>query len=194
MKKIALFAIIALTAGCIDATAQNKKEMKKVLFVLTSHSELGDTGEKTGFWTEEFAAPYYELADKGVSIDIATPKGGQPPIDPKSEDPSAATEDTKRFDKDTELKAKLKETHKLADVKESDYDAVFYPGGHGPLWDLATDKNSIALIAAFYTNDKPVAFVCHSPAALNNVKVNGEFLVKGKKLTGFSNTEEAAVG
>jgi putative intracellular protease/amidase len=194
MKKIALFAIIALTAGCIDATAQNKKEMKKVLFVLTSHSELGDTGEKTGFWTEEFAAPYYELADKGVSIDIATPKGGQPPIDPKSEDPSAATEDTKRFDKDTELKAKLKETHKLADVKESDYDAVFYPGGHGPLWDLATDKNSIALIAAFYTNDKPVAFVCHSPAALKNVKVNGEFLVKGKKLTGFSNTEEAAVG
>ena len=194
MKKIALFAIIALTASCIDATAQNKKDMKKVLFVLTSHSELGDTGEKTGFWTEEFAAPYYELADKGVSIDIATPKGGQPPIDPKSEDPSAATEDTKRFDKDTELKAKLKETHKLADVKESDYDAVFYPGGHGPLWDLATDKNSIALIAAFYTNDKPVAFVCHSPAALKNVKVNGEFLVKGKKLTGFSNTEEAAVG
>jgi putative intracellular protease/amidase len=194
MKKIALFAIIALTAGCIDATAQNKKDMKKVLFVLTSHSELGDTGEKTGFWTEEFAAPYYELADKGVIIDIATPKGGQPPIDPKSEDPSAATEDTKRFDKDTELKAKLKETHKLADVKESDYDAVFYPGGHGPLWDLATDKNSIALIAAFYSNNKPVAFVCHSPGALKNVKVNGEFLVKGKKLTGFSNAEEAAVG
>jgi putative intracellular protease/amidase len=194
MKKIALFAIIALTAGCIDATAQNKKDMKKVLFVLTSHSELGDTGEKTGFWTEEFAAPYYELADKGVIIDIATPKGGQPPIDPKSEDPSAATEDTKRFDKDTELKAKLKETHKLADVKESDYDAVFYPGGHGPLWDLATDKNSIALIADFYSNNKPVAFVCHSPGALKNVKVNGEFLVKGKKLTGFSNAEEAAVG
>ena len=194
MKKLALFAIIALTASCIDATAQNKKDMKKVLFVLTSHSELGNTGEKTGFWTEEFAAPYYELADKGVIIDIATPKGGQPPIDPKSEDPSAATEDTKRFDKDTELKAKLKETHKLADVKESDYDAVFYPGGHGPLWDLATDKNSIALIADFYSNNKPVAFVCHSPGALKNVKVNGEFLVKGKKLTGFSNTEEAAVG
>jgi putative intracellular protease/amidase len=194
MKKVALFAIIALTAGCLDTTAQNKKDMKKVLFVLTSHSELGNTGEKTGFWTEEFAAPYYELADKGVIIDIATPKGGQPPIDPKSEDPSAATEDTKRFDKDTELQAKLKITHKLADVKESDYDAVFYPGGHGPLWDLATDKNSIDLIAAFYTNDKPVAFVCHSPAALKNVKVNGEFLVKGKKLTGFSNAEEAAVG
>jgi putative intracellular protease/amidase len=129
MKKIALFAIIALTAGCIDATAQNKKDMKKVLFVLTSHSELGDTGEKTGFWTEEFAAPYYELADKGVIIDIATQKEVNHQLI-QSEDPSAATEDTKRFDKDTELKAKLKETHKLADVKESDYDAVFYPGGH----------------------------------------------------------------
>jgi putative intracellular protease/amidase len=168
--------------------------MKKVLFVLTSHSDLGNTGEKTGFWVEEFAAPYYELADKGVVIDIATPLGGQPPIDPKSDDPSAATEDTKRFDKDTELKAKLSKTHKLTDVKESDYDAVFYPGGHGPLWDLATDKTSIDLISAFYSNKKPVAFVCHSPAALKNVKVNGEFLVKGKKLTGFSNTEEAAVG
>ena len=194
MKKIALFAIIALTAGCIKANAQNKKDMKKVLFVVTSHSELGNTGEKTGFWTEEFAAPYYELADKGVQIDIATPLGGQPPIDPKSEDPSAATEDTKRFDKDTVLLEKLKNTKKLEDVNEADYDAVFYPGGHGPLWDLATDKNSIALIAAFYSNDKPVAFVCHSPGALKNVKVNGEFLVKGKKLTGFSNAEEAAVG
>jgi putative intracellular protease/amidase len=194
MKKIALFAIIALTAGCIKANAQNKKDMKKVLFVVTSHSELGNTGEKTGFWTEEFAAPYYELADKGVQIDIATPLGGQPPIDPKSEDPSAATEDTKRFDKDTALLEKLKNTKKLSEVNESDYDAVFYPGGHGPLWDLATDKNSIALIASFYSNDKPVAFVCHSPGALKNVKVNGEFLVKGKKLTGFSNAEEAAVG
>jgi len=196
MKRIALFTIIVLTVGCIKATAQNKnkKNMKKVLFVLTSHDKLGDTGEKTGFWTEEFAAPYYELADKGVLIDIATPLGGQPPIDPKSEDPSSATEDTKRFDKDTELQAKLSKTHKLADVKESDYDAVFYPGGHGPLWDLASDKNSDSLISAFYTNNKPVAFVCHSPAVLKNVKVNGEYLVKGKKVTGFSNTEEAAVG
>jgi putative intracellular protease/amidase len=196
MKKVALFALIVLTVGCFTATAQKTKKtkMKKVLFVLTSHSDLGNTGEKTGFWVEEFAAPYYELADKGVVIDIATPLGGQPPIDPKSDDPSAATEDTKRFDKDTELKAKLSKTHKLTDVKESDYDAVFYPGGHGPLWDLATDKTSIDLISAFYSNKKPVAFVCHSPAALKNVKVNGEFLVKGKKLTGFSNTEEAAVG
>nr|WP_314840129.1 type 1 glutamine amidotransferase domain-containing protein [uncultured Flavobacterium sp.] len=196
MKKIALFALLVLTVGCLSATAQKTKKtkMKKVLFVLTSHSELGNTGEKTGFWTEEFAAPYYELLDKGVQIDIATPKGGQPPIDPKSEDPSAATEDTKRFDADTELLAKLKNTHKLSDVKESDYDAVFYPGGHGPLWDLATDANSSALIESFYTNNKPVAFVCHSPAVLKNVKVNGEFLVKGKKVTGFSNTEEEAVG
>lgn len=194
MKKIAIFAILVLTVSCISATAQNKKGMKKVLFVVTSHDKLGNTGEKTGFWTEEFAAPYYELLDKGVHIDVATPLGGQPPIDPKSEDPSAATEDTKRFDADIELLAKLKNTHKLADVKESDYDAVFYPGGHGPLWDLATDKNSIALIESFYNNKKPIAFVCHSPAALKNVKVNGEYLVKGKKVTGFSNTEEEAVG
>ncbi|SHF97514.1 Putative intracellular protease/amidase [Flavobacterium segetis] len=196
MRKIALLSIIVLTLSCIPATAQkqNKKVMKKVLFVLTSHDKLGDTGEKTGFWVEEFAAPYYELSDKGVQIDIASPLGGQPPIDPKSDDASAATEDTKRFDKDTELQAKLSKTHKLAEVNQADYDAVFYPGGHGPLWDLADDKNSIALIEAFYNNDKPVAFVCHSPAALKNVKVNGEYLVKGKKLTGFSNSEEEAVG
>ncbi|WP_413999637.1 type 1 glutamine amidotransferase domain-containing protein [Flavobacterium sp. W1B] len=194
MKKIALIATIILTANSIVATAQNKKDMKKVLFVLTSHDKLGDTGEKTGYWTEEFAAPYYELADKGVQIDIATPLGGQPPIDPKSEDPASATEDTKRLDKDNALLAKLKNTIKLADVKESNYDAIFYPGGHGPLWDLATDKNSAALIEKFYTSKKPLAFVCHSPAVLKNVKVNGDYLVKGKKLTGFSNTEEAAVG
>ncbi|OAB31563.1 dimethylallyltransferase [Flavobacterium fryxellicola] len=168
--------------------------MKKVLFVLTSHDKLGSTGEKTGFWIEEFAAPYYELADNGVLIDIASPLGGQPPIDPKSSDPSSATEDTKRFDKDSELQAKLSKTHKLADIKQADYDAVFYPGGHGPLWDLAEDKNSIALIEAFYNNKKPVAFVCHSPGALKNVKVAGEYLVKGKRVTGFSNTEEEAVG
>ena len=114
--------------------------MKKVLFVVTSHDQLGNTGEKTGFWTEEFAAPYYELLDKGIAIEIATPLGGQPPIDPKSEDPSAATEDTKRFDKDTELLSKLKNTLKLADVNQADYDAVFYPGGHGPLWDLIFGK------------------------------------------------------
>ena len=196
MRKVAVFALIVLTVGCFTATAQKNKKtkMKKVLFVLTSHDKLGDTGEKTGFWIEEFVAPYYELADKGVIIEIATPLGGQPPIDPKSADPSAVTEDTKRFDKDTALQAKLKSTHKLADVKEADYDAVFYPGGHGPLWDLASSEKSNALIESFYTNNKPVAFVCHSPGVLKDVKVNGEYLVKGKKVTGFSNTEEDAVG
>ena len=194
MNKKALILIVILTVSCFAATAQNKKNMKKVLFVVTSHDKLGDTGEKTGFWIEELVAPYYELADKGVQIDIATPLGGQPPIDPKSADPSSATEDTKRFDNDTALQSKLKQTLVLADVKQGDYDAVFYPGGHGPLWDLATDKNSIALIAAFYTNNKPVAFVCHAPAALKNVKINGAYLVKGKKVTGFTNSEEEAVG
>ena len=196
MKKIALFAILAVTVNCKknSAETENKKVMKKVLFVVTSHDKLGDTGEKTGFWTEEFAAPYYELLDNGIEIDIATPLGGQPPIDPKSEDPSAATEDTKRFDSDKVLLEKLKNTHKLADINQADYDAVFYPGGHGPLWDLAEDKNSEALIAAFYSNNKPIGFVCHAPGVLKNVKVNGEFLVKGKKVTGFSNTEEEAVG
>ena len=161
MKKIALLAIIAFTAVSTSALAQksNKKGMKKVLFVVTSHDKLGNTREKTGFWTEEFAAPYYELLDKGVQIDIATPKGGQPPIDPKSEDPSAATEDTKRFDADKALQEKLKNTLKLSTINQKDYDAVFYPGGHGPLWDLVEDRSSIALIESFYTNKKPVAFV-----------------------------------
>ena len=134
------------------------------------------------------------MADQGVEIDIATPLGGQPPIDPKSEDPSAATEDTKRYDSDKVLLKKLKHTLKLADVSQGDYDAVFYPGGHGPLWDLAEDENSAALIEAFYTNNKPVGFVCHAPGVLKNVKIKGNYLVKGKKVTGFSNTEEAAVG
>jgi putative intracellular protease/amidase len=196
MKKIALIAIITLTAFSSTAIAQktNKKSMKKVLFVVTSNDKLGNTGEKTGFWSEEFAAPYYELLDQGVEITIASPLGGQPPIDPKSADPASATEDTKRFDADKTLQEKLKNTLKLSTVNQKDYDAVFYPGGHGPLWDLVEDKNSIALIEAFYTNNKPVAFVCHAPAVLKNVKVKGEYLVKGKKVTGFTNTEEEAVG
>ncbi|WP_426473837.1 type 1 glutamine amidotransferase domain-containing protein [Chryseobacterium balustinum] len=166
---------------------------KKVLFVLTSHDELGNTGLKTGFWTEELAAPYYALSDKGVEITLASPKGGQPPIDPKSEDPSSQTDATRRMDNDVVLKEKLKNTHKLAEVKSEDFDAVFYPGGHGPLWDLAEDKVSQQLIVDFYTNDKPVAFVCHAPGVLKDVKIDGEYLVKGKNVTGFTNTEEEAV-
>jgi len=196
MKRLALLTIIAFTAFSTSASAQKstKKGMKKVLFVVTSNDKLGNTGEKTGFWSEEFAAPYYELLDQGVEITIATPLGGQPPIDPKSTDPASATEDTKRFDADKTLQEKLKHTHKLSTINQKDYDAVFYPGGHGPLWDLVEDKNSIALIESFYTHNKPVAFVCHAPAVLKNVKVNGEYLVKGKKVTGFTNEEEEAVG
>ena len=166
---------------------------KKVLFVLTSHDELGNTGLKTGFWTEELAAPYYALSDKGVEITLASPKGGQPPIDPKSEDPSSQTDATRRMDNDVVLKEKLKNTHKLAEVKSEDFDAVFYPGGHGPLWDLAEDKVSQQLIVDFYTNDKPVAFVCHAPGVLKDIKIDGEYLVKDKNVTGFTNTEEEAV-
>lgn len=167
----------------------------KILFVLTSHSELGDTGKKTGFWIEEFAAPYYVLADAGAVITIASPAGGQPPVDPKSEAAEAQTPATARFYKDNELIDKVATTKQLSDVKPADYDAVFYPGGHGPLWDLADDAFSIKLIAEFYNTQKPVAFVCHAPAALIKVKAeNGEPLVKGKKVTGFSDTEEEAVG
>jgi putative intracellular protease/amidase len=167
---------------------------KKVLIVLTSHGQLGDTGKKTGFWIEEFAAPYYRLTDAGVKVTLASPKGGQPPIDPKSDEPGAQTAATLRFKKDKELRELLAHTHKLSEVKADDYNAVFYPGGHGPLWDLATDKNSIALIENFYNTQKPVTLVCHAPAALKNVKaLDGEPLVKGKKVTGFTNEEEAAV-
>jgi putative intracellular protease/amidase len=163
----------------------------KVLIVLTSHSELGHTGEKTGFWVEEFAAPYYVLADAGVEITIASPQGGQPPIDPKSKAPDAQTPATKRFNADPELIDKLALSHKLSEINESDYDAVFYPGGHGSLWDLTTDKNSTQLIEDFYKHGKPIAFVCHAPAALLYVNgENGKAFVHGKQLTAFSNTEE----
>jgi len=166
----------------------------KILIVLTSHSDLGDTGKKTGFWVEEFAAPYYELADAGAEITLASPKGGQPPIDPKSEEAEAQTKFTQRFDKDEPLKQKLAHTLKLSSVKASDYDAVFYPGGHGPLWDLTKAANSIALIEAFHQQNKPMAFVCHAPCALLNVELpNGDPLIKGKNVTGFSDTEEAGV-
>lgn len=166
----------------------------KILIVLTSHSELGSTGKKTGFWVEEFATPYYVLADAGAEITIASPKGGQPPVDPKSELADAQTSSTKRFYKDIELVEKVAYSLKLSDVKQDDFDAVFYPGGHGPLWDLVTDKNSIKLIEEFYKYQKPIVFVCHAPAALVNTKdENGESLVKGKELTSFSNTEEEVV-
>jgi putative intracellular protease/amidase len=166
----------------------------KILIVLTSHSTLGNTGKKTGFWIEEFATPYYVLADAGADITIASPKGGQPPVDPKSELEDAQTPSTERFYKDNVLIDKVAYSLKLSDVKQENYDAVFYPGGHGPLWDLATDKTSIKLIEEFYNHQKPIAFVCHAPAALINAKAeNGQALVKGKYLTSFSNTEEEAV-
>lgn len=168
---------------------------KKILIVLTSHSELGNTGQKTGFWIEEFAAPYYVLADAGAVLTIASPAGGQPPVDPKSEAADAQTEATKRFYKDNEAIDKVAYSLKLSDIDPADYDAVFYPGGHGPLWDLANDSISIKLIQDFYNNQKPIAFVCHAPAALIKVKAeNGHSLVKGKKVTGFSNTEEKTAG
>lgn len=166
----------------------------KILIVLTSHSELGDTGQKTGFWVEEFAAPYYELADAGAEITLASPNGGQPPIDPKSQAADAQTKFTHRFDRDEPLQQKLAHTLKLRDVQASDFDAVFYPGGHGPLWDLVKDPHSIALLAAFQQQGKPMALVCHAPCALLQVKLpNGEALIKGKNVTGFTDTEEAAV-
>ena len=164
-----------------------------ILMVLTSHDKLGDTGKKTGFWLEEFAAPYYAFLDAGVNVTLASPAGGQPPLDPSSDTEDTQTKDTKRFKADSEAQGRLANTKKLADMKAEDFDSVFYPGGHGPLWDLAVDKNSIELIETFIKQDKPVAFVCHSPAALKNVKVDGEYLVKGKTVTGFSNTEEEGV-
>lgn len=167
----------------------------KILIVLTSHSQLGETDQKTGFWIDEFATPYYILADAGADITIASPAGGQPPVDPKSEATEAQSPATERFFKDFEAIDKVACSLILSGIVVEDYDAVFYPGGHGPLWDLATDQTSIKLIEDFYNMQKPVAFVCHAPTALANVKAeNGQPLVKGKKVTGFSDTEEEAVG
>ncbi|MDE1138367.1 MULTISPECIES: type 1 glutamine amidotransferase domain-containing protein [Paraburkholderia] len=167
----------------------------KVLIVLTSHEDLGNTGKKTGFWLEEFAAPYYALRDAGAQLTLASPKGGQPPLDPKSSDPSAQTDATRRFDTDAAAKAELANTQRLADIDASDFDAVFYPGGHGPLWDLAEDPVSIALIEKTLAAGRPVAAVCHAPGVLCHVKgADGKPLVAGKSVAGFSNSEEAAVG
>ncbi|MDR7026762.1 type 1 glutamine amidotransferase domain-containing protein [Rhizobium rosettiformans] len=167
----------------------------KILMVLTSHDKLGDTGKKTGFWLEEFAAPYYVLKDAGAEITLASPKGGQPPLDPKSDEPDAQTEATDRFKADQTAQQLLASTTPLSQINPADFDAVFYPGGHGPLWDLAEDKDSIALIEAFAAKDRPVGAVCHAPGVLRHVKgKDGQPLVSGRKVTGFTNSEEEAVG
>ena len=167
---------------------------KNILMVLTSHAELGNSGEKTGFWVEEFAAPYYAFIDAGATVTLASPMGGQPPIDPKSALEDFLTPSTKRFDADETAQSLMANTAKLADIKASDYDAVFYPGGHGPLWDLTDNHESITLIESFLATNKPVAAVCHATAAFLNIKDStGEFVVKGKAVTGFTNSEEDAV-
>ena len=166
-----------------------------ILFVLTSHDRLGATGERTGFWLEEFAAPYYAFLDAGASITLSSPKGGQPPVDPKSALPENQTEATRRFEADATAQAQLAVTRKLADMSATAFDAIFFPGGHGPMWDLVVDTTSIALIESFAKAGKPVAAVCHAPVALINARgPDDKFLVSGKRVTGFSNEEEQAIG
>lgn len=167
----------------------------KVLIVITSHDQLGDTGRKTGFWLEELAAPYYVFKDAGVEITLASPKGGRPPQDPKSNDPEFRTDLTLRFEQDRDAQAQLDKTIRLDSVRQADFDTVFYPGGHGPMWDLAENKHSIALIESFLGAGKLVTVVCHSTAALHHAKSpDGKPLVQGKEVTGFTNGEEEAVG
>jgi putative intracellular protease/amidase len=198
------FAYFLVTAFCLicftvngeeaKAVSHQKTEQKKVLFVLTSHDKLGNTDEKTGFWLEEFAAPYYYLLDKGVKITVASPEGGKAPVDPRSKAEASQTDATRRFSKDENVQKIINNTVKLENVKAEEFDAVFYPGGHGPLWDLAEDETSIALIESFNKQKKPMAFVCHAPAVLKEVKdTKGDPLVKGKKVTGFTNEEEEGV-
>jgi putative intracellular protease/amidase len=165
----------------------------KVLVVLTSHDQLGNTGRKTGFWLEEFAAPYYVFRDAGAEVTVASPKGGQPPIDPKSDLPENQTPAMARFKQDRNAQAVLSKTLKLSDMKSEDFDTVFYPGGHGPMWDLADNPDSIALIESFYDSGKPVAAICHAPAVLHRVMFQGASIVKGKRVAGFTNSEEEAV-
>ena len=204
MKKtlMVLLSIVVFNAckeGSTDTTTKqestHKKEtMKNVLFVITSHDELGDTVEKTGVWLEEFAGPYYFMKEKGVNITLASPKGGRPPIDPKSQLPDFQTKSTKKFENDDAAQDIFSKTLKLESVSHNDYDAVFYTGGYGPLWDLANNEASIALIEAFYKHNKPVASVCHGPAIFKNTKdANGQPIVEGKKVTAYSNSEEAAI-
>lgn len=196
---------ITLFSACGNKTKSNipaEKEavvkentIKKVVFVLTSHEDLGNTGKKTGFWLEEFSDPYYFLTDNGIEVTLVSPKGGRPPMDPTSASKNHQTEGTKRFETDAKLQKLLSNTKILKTINVADYDAVYYPGGHGPLWDLAEDKNSIALIEGFFNANKPVAFACHAPAVLKNTKKqDGTPLVKGLKVTGFANSEEIASG
>jgi len=167
----------------------------KILMVLTSHDQLGDTGRKTGFWLEELAAPFYVFKDAGAQITLASPKGGRPPLDPKSDDPNFQTDLTRRFKKDRDAEDQLGKTVRLDSVKQEDYDTVFYPGGHGPMWDLAEDANSVKLIESFLAAGKPVALVCHAPGVLRHVKTAaGKPLVAGRTVTGFTDGEEADVG
>lgn len=169
--------------------------MHKILMVLTSHDQLGNTGKKTGFWLEEFAAPYYVFKDAGAAVTLASPRGGQPPLDPKSDAPDAQTEATRRFKGDAAAQADLASTRRLSEVDAEQFDAVFYPGGHGPLWDLAEDARSVALIEATLAAGKPLAAVCHAPGVLRDAKApDGTPLVRGKNVTGFTNSEEAAAG
>ncbi|WP_256806170.1 MULTISPECIES: type 1 glutamine amidotransferase domain-containing protein [unclassified Bradyrhizobium] len=167
----------------------------KVLMVLTSHDQLGNTGRKTGFWLEELAAPYYVFKDSGAEITLVSPKGGRPPLDPKSNEPEFRTDLTLRFEADAAAEAQLDKTLRLDSVRQEDFDTLFYPGGHGPMWDLAEDPDSVKLIESFFAAGKHVAIVCHSPAALRHVKTpDGKPLVRGREVTGFTNGEEEAVG
>jgi putative intracellular protease/amidase len=172
---------------------KNKEKEMKILMVLTSHDQLGNTGRKTGFWLEEFAAPYFVFRDAGAQLTLASPEGGQPPIDPKSDLPENQTDAMTRFKNDQAAQTALSQTVKLADMKSQDFDTIFYVGGHGPMWDLADNPDSIALIESFYNSGKPVAAVCHSPAVFHRATYNGQPLVKGKRVTGFTNGEEEAV-
>lgn len=197
MKKITLLVVATLVVGSIFAVSvmiDAKKDTKKILMVLTSHDKLGDTDEKTGFWIEEFATPYYTFKDAGIEVVLASPLGGQAPIDPKSELADYQTPATKRYFSDSDTQKVVAHTIVLSEVNIEEFDAVFYPGGHGPLWDLTENSDSIKLIEDFLAANKPVVAVCHAPAVLLNVKdSSGEYVVKGKAITGFTNGEEKAV-
>jgi len=187
------FVVMGYSTSRKHGNTGQRRRIVKILMVLTSHDQLGNTGRKTGFWLEEFAAPYFVFKDAGVDVTLASPKGGQPPIDPKSDLPENQTPAMARFKKDAAAQRALANTVKLADVKAEDYDTVFYPGGHGPMWDLAEDPVSIKLLESFYNSGKPIALVCHAPGVLRHVQYKGAPLVKGKRVTGFTDGEEQEV-